>query len=114
MSNEFWKEVESLLDKSEPEPIEYRLHYNDAGDIYQCTLMEHPENTQYLVVEKSVYDRYFDYIVVEGNLKKIVRDSGYRVQLQKSDTGYKVVKGHASVIVEDDYHEVEYYEYRKD
>ena len=112
MSNEFWSEFESLLDNHEPEPIEYRLHYNDAGDIQMCTMQKHPENTQYLVVAKEEYEQYQDYRVVEGKLKKIIRDNGYHVQLQKSDKGYKTVKGHAGIILEEDYPEVEYYEYR--
>jgi hypothetical protein len=113
MSNEFWTEFESLLDKSEPESIEYRLHYTDGGDIYACTMQQHPENTNYVVVIKPEYDKYFEYAVVEGKLKRIVSDSGYHVQLQKSDRGFKTVKGHASLLIEDEeYTEVEYYEYR--
>lgn len=112
MSNEFWAEFEKLLDKREPVKLEYRVHYNDGGQIYLCTMQEHPENTNYLVVTKEEYDRYFDYYVVENQLKKIDRDAGYRVQLRKSQTGYKTVKGHASLILEEDYPEVEYYEYR--
>jgi hypothetical protein len=112
MSNEFWDEFESLLDKSEPEPIEYRVHYNTAGEIYLCTMQEHPQDTVYLVVTKAEYDRYYDYYVVEKHLKKKIRDAGYHVQLRKSDKGYPTVKGHANIILEEEYPEVEYYEYR--
>lgn len=113
MSNEFWDEFERLLDKREPEAVEYRVHYNDSGEIYQCTMQNHPVDTNYLVVSKGEYDRYFDYYVVENTLKKIVRDSGYHVQLQKSETGYKTVRGHAGLLLEDEiYPDVEYYEYR--
>ena len=113
MSNEFWAEFESLLDKSKPEPIEYRVHYNTAGEIYLCTMQQHPADTAYLVVTKNEYDEYFHYCVEEGQLKRILQDSGYRVQLQKSTTGFKVVKDHAGLLVEDeDWDNVEYYEYR--
>jgi hypothetical protein len=113
MSKEFWAEFATLLDKREPEALEYRLHYNDGGEIYLCTMQNHPTNTQYIVVTKDVYDMYYDYYVVEGHLKKIVRNSGYRVQLQKSDDGFKVVKGHAGIILNDEeYTNVEYYEYK--
>ena len=112
MNKEFWDEVESLLSKRDQEAIEYRLHYNDRG-IYLCTMQNHPVDTQYLVVTKDEYERYFDYCVVEGKLKKIVHDAGYRVQLQKSNTGYRVVKGHAGLILEDEeYPDIEHYEYR--
>jgi hypothetical protein len=46
-------------------------------------------------------------------LKRIVRDSGYHVQLQKSDSGYKTVKGHANILLEEDEtHPHEYFKYR--
>lgn len=113
MNDEFWAEFEQLLDKRDQEAIEYRVHYNDSGEIYLCTMQNHPVDTDYIVVTKDEYDRYFDYYIVEGKLVKIVRDSGYRVQLQKSDNGYKTVKGHAGLILEDEeYPEIEYYEYR--
>jgi hypothetical protein len=113
MSNEFWEEFNRLLDRSEPEPIEYRLHYTETGAIYLGTMQQHPTDTTYLVVTKDEYDRYFDYQVVAGALKRIVHDAGYHVQLQKSNSGYKTVKGHAGLLLEDDeYPDIEYYEYR--
>jgi len=115
MSNEFWAEFESLLDKTIPEAIEYRVHYNEQGEIYLCTMQNHPLDTDYLVVTRAEYERYFDYCVVDAKLKKIDRDAVYRVQLRKSNTGYKTVKHHASLLIEDEeYPDVEYYEYRKD
>lgn len=113
MSNDFWQEFESLLDKRDREAVEYRLHYNDGGEIYLCTMQNHPVDTKYIVVTKDEYDHYFHYRVVEGRLKRIVHDGGYHVQLQPSAAGYKTVKGHASLLLEDEeYPNVEYYEYR--
>ena len=63
---------------------------------------------------ENEYDRYFDYRVVDAKLKKVDRDAVYRVQLQKSTAGFLVAKGHASLLVEDDYEDTEHYEYRKD
>ena len=77
-------------------------------------MQNHPVDTDYLVVTRDEYDRYFDYRVVDAKLKKIDRDAVYRVQLRKSNSGYRVANGHASLVVEDDYPDVEYYEYRKD
>jgi hypothetical protein len=115
MSNEFWAEFETLLDKTIPEAIEYRVHYNEQGEIYLCTMQSHPVDTDYLVVTREEYDRYFDYRVVDAKLKKIDRDAGYRVQLRQSNSGYKTVKNHASLLIEDkEYPDTEYYEYRKD
>lgn len=114
MSNEFWAEVETLLDRTTPEAIEYRVHYNEQGEIYLCTMQNHPVDTTYLVVTREEYDRYFDYRVVDAKLKKVEHDAVYRVQLQKSTAGFLVAKGHASLLVEDDYEDTEHYEYRKD
>jgi hypothetical protein len=111
MSNEFWVEVESLLDKTIPEAIEYRVHYNEQGEIYLCTMQNHPVDTTYLVVSQDEYNRYYHYKVVKGKLVHIAHDSKYRVQLHKSSTGFRVAAGHAGLVVEDDYSDVEYYEY---
>lgn len=110
-NTEFLKAV-SLLENIIAEPIEYRLHYNEHGEIYLCSMQQHPENTQYLVVTEQEYQRYFDYIVVKGKLKLIDRSIGFRVQLKPSNTGYAVVRNHASVLLEpgETYEDIEYYD----
>jgi hypothetical protein len=114
MSNEFWDEVASLVTCTPAEPIEYRLHYTETGDIYMCTMQDHPAGTAYVTVSRSEYERYFDYQVVGGQLKKIERDAGHRVKLQRSDQGYRVVQNHAGLLLlpDEDYNNTEYYEYR--
>lgn len=96
-----------------PEPIEYRLHYNDNGDIVLCTMQQHPDNTSYIVVDRETYDNYFKYQIINKKLKKIDRNPDYSVQLKKSDTGVRVVKNNASIILAntEDCDTVEYYEY---
>ena len=72
-------------------------------------MQDHPEGN-YLIVTKAEYDTYFLYTVVKGKLKKIDYDAGYRVQLTKSTQGFKVVRGHAGLLIEDEtYTDVEYY-----
>jgi hypothetical protein len=95
------------------EPIEYRIHY-DGNNITMCTMQNHPENTQYLIVDKETYDNYFSYIIINGTLKKIDINPGYSVQLVKSTQGYKTVKNHAGILLENDetYTNTEYYEFR--
>ena len=97
-----------------PEPIEYRVHYDDTGKITMCTMQQHPENTKYLVVEKDVYDNASRYYVnLERNrLEKIALDLGISVKLKKSDQGYAVVKNHAGLILEknEKYPTIEYYD----
>jgi hypothetical protein len=112
----FWAEVESLTVPVKPLVLEYRLHYNDIGDIIMCTSLEadHPKSTQYVVATKEQYDRYFDYIIVDGTLKKIDRDPRYNVRLIKSNSGFQVVKNHAGLLLEntETFEDTEYYAYR--
>jgi hypothetical protein len=95
---------------------EYRLHYNDAGEIVMCTNLsvDHPESTQYIVATKEQYDRYFDYFVDNGKLKKINKDAEYSVRLCKAEVGFRVVKNHAGVLLEntETFKDTEYYGYR--
>jgi hypothetical protein len=113
---DFWKEVERLTVPVKPLVLEYRLHYNDVGDIVMCTSLDtdHPNSTQYVVVTKEQYDRYFDYIIVDGALKKIDRDPTYNVRLIKSNSGFLVAKNHAGLLLEntETFKDTEYYGYR--
>lgn len=102
----------AALPKIVQEPTEYRIHYNNIGEIYMCTMQQHPADTTYLVVTKEEYDNYFRYTVAEGKLKKIDTNPGYRIQLKKSTTGYQVVKDHAGLVLEsgETYANTEYYD----
>lgn len=97
-----------------PEPIEYRIHYDDTGRITMCSMQQHPTDTQYLVVDRDLYDHYYQYKVnvQRKRLEKIAIDLGIRVKLKKSDSGYPVVKNHAGLIVESNepYKDIEYYD----
>jgi len=102
----------SLIEDIVVEPVEYRIHYDSAGNITMCTMQDHPTETDYIVVSKEEYDNYYQYTVVDAKLKKIDRDLGSSVQLTKSDSGYQVVKNHAGIVVESGeiYAETEYYD----
>ena len=97
-----------------PESIEYRLHYDDSGKIISCSQQNHPEDTQYLVVDQETYANYMKYSVdvKKKQLKKVVIDPGVSVQLKRSSQGYRVVNNHAGIILTDDeeYENVEYYD----
>ena len=109
MNNEFWREVENLLKPITPVVLEYRFYYNEEGDITSCSMQNHAEGN-YIVVTQDEYKHYFQYQVIKGQLKKIEHDAGYRVQLTKSTQGFKVVLGHAGLLIEDEtYTDVEYY-----
>jgi len=97
------------------EPLEYRFHYDEVGNIIMCSMQQHPENTQYLIVDRETYYKYYDYYVnvSKKRIEKIDRNTGISVKLKKSDHGYAVVKNHAGLIIEADeeYLDIEYYDY---
>jgi hypothetical protein len=107
---DYWADVKSF----EPIVLEYRLHYNNDGNIVQCTMIQHPESTQYIVVDRNTYDNYFRYRIANGKLILITQDSVYHVKLTQSTVGFPVVKNHANLLLEVDetYKEIEYYDHR--
>lgn len=92
--------------------LEYRLHYDDQGNITMCTMQQHPDATQYIVVTKEEYHNYYRYRIENKKLKFVDTGSNYSVQLKKSDSGYLVVKNHAGLILEPDetFGDTEYYD----
>jgi hypothetical protein len=107
----FWDEFNTLLNDNKPKELEYRLHYNNIGEIISCSMQDHPDTNQYVVVTKDEYDRYFEYRVFNSRIKKIEGDSRYSVKLQKSTQGYSVVKNNAGLLIEptEEYQDIEYY-----
>jgi hypothetical protein len=93
------------------EAFEYRLHYDNSGHVYLQTQQNHPEDTQYIVVDETVYFDNNDYKIVDGKPKIIDLPTGYRVQLKSSNKGYCVIKNHAGILLEKEtYNNVEFYE----
>jgi hypothetical protein len=114
-----WQEEFDAAMKSfgikEPESVEYRFHYNEFGHITMCSMQNHPENTEYVVVNKEQYNDYAKY-AVDIKTKKlkvvVVLNPGVSVQLKRSTKGWRSVKYHAGIVLEDneDYVPVEYYD----
>jgi hypothetical protein len=114
-AEKFWQEVNALVTPVNVPDLEYHWHYDDSGQIYACSMMDHPESESYVIVDKKIYDRYFDYVVVQGRPVKVLSDAGHRVRLKKStDGGVPVVAGHAALILEstESHTDIEYYAYR--
>lgn len=111
--NEEFAKALAELGSTESKSIEYRLHYNDQGDITMCSMLDHPISDNYLIVDQLTYDTYFKYRVnvSKKSLEKIASNLGVSVKLKKSDYGYKVVKNHAGLLIEEteEYNEIEYY-----
>lgn len=116
MSNEseFLEEVRRLLVVTPDPVIEYRLHYDDSGDIIMCSMQHHPESNNYVVTDKKTYEMYFRYRVVKGKLELIKHDHGLMSSLIKSTNGFRVVRDHAALLVESNetYNNTEYYDSR--
>jgi len=69
----------------------------------------HPAGN-YIVISKEQYERpNYNCRVVKGQLK-FDTEHQFRVQLKKSDTGVPVVRGHANLVADDEYPEIEYYD----
>ena len=113
---DFWQEFASLVVQPTTPKIEYRLYYNEFGEITlgTNTVNDSMPTGDFLVVTEDEYTHYYQYKVVKGKLKVIAKDPGYVVQLEKATTGYTVVANHASLLLEssDEYNDVEYYDKR--
>lgn len=108
MSND-WDNFDSLIKPIPNQDLEYRIYYNEDGDITSCSMQNHAPGN-YIVVTREEYEHYFHYQIIKGKLVKIDHDALYRVQLTKSTQGFPVVKGHAGILIEDEeYTDREYY-----
>jgi len=114
-----WQEEFDLAMKSfgliEPEPVEYRFHYDEFGHIIMCSMQNHPKDTEYVVVNKEQYDNYYKY-AVDTKTKKlkivVASNPGVSVQLKRSTKGWRSIKYHAGIVLEnhEDYSPIEYYD----
>jgi hypothetical protein len=95
---------------------EYRIYYeNETGRIKGLAHDNYPDWGEYIVVNKHEYENYFRYYVKNGKLEPVVIEQSYSNLLKKSNSGYKVVKNNANILVEDneEYSDIEYYDYIK-
>jgi len=102
--------LQQLEQTADPEP-EYRFYYDETGRIVNCSMFNHPESGNYLIVTKEEYDNYTRYEVKNNKLSVIKTPNRILSALVKSSSGFKTVKGHAALLVEDseNYDPVEYY-----
>lgn len=118
MDPEFLKALELVAeyDRQRPKPItEYRLYYNDQGEITGYCETGHPPDTQYIVLDNP--DQYFkqnthQLRVVDGVLVTIEKTHKTTGLLTKSTTGQPVVAGMATIAImpNEHYDKVEYYD----
>ena len=84
-----------------PDPIiEYRIYYDNQGNIIECSMQNHREGNDYIVVNKNEYDNYFRYTIKDKKLVLIEIDRKYNKPMKKTDQGFVTVKNHAGLLLE--------------
>lgn len=98
---------------------EYRWYYNELGHITStCTTPEDAEmygfTGKYIIVDETMFSDWIKYEIVNDKPRLIRHDNGQRRQLEKSETGFAVVKNNAALLLEDDdtFEDKEHYDYR--
>ena len=115
---EFAKAFELVAEYDRQRPViikEYRLYYNNDGTTIGLWETDHPMGDNYIVLDDpDVFHRTPTNLlqVVNKELKVLDPTPIYRVKLVKADSGQRVVKGHAALVLvpEEEYPEIEYYD----
>ena len=120
MNNDMWAEVARLVaeyDAQRPKIIkEYRLYYNSDGTIIGLWESDHPAGNNYIVLaDPGMFYSANTLLLRVQNKKLILLDprEPARTRLKKNNNiGFRVVKGHAALVLEqnEEYSEVEYYD----
>lgn len=115
----FWSEVNELLQQNQTDdPVnEYRIYYDESGEItdrisvvINRPLPELPADS-YIIVDREQYNHSENMQVKSGILVKKDRSIDVKTGLSKSNTGYKVVKNNAALLLDDDdYQDTEHYD----
>ena len=109
---EFLKAVNNILEVQVVE--EYRAYYDEDGWITGFTASGFPEGDNWIHIDRELYitHNWRDLKLVDGKIVHVPPTYYHYFPLTKSDKGVKVVKYHASVVVEphEEYNEVEYYD----
>lgn len=119
MNNNIWDEVIRLVaeyDSQRPNVVkEYRLYYNTDGTIIGLWESGHPNGNNYIVLEDpGLFYSSNTLLLRVRNKKLIVLDprEPLKTRLKKSNCGFRVVKGHAAIILEhnETHANIEYYD----
>lgn len=119
MSDNIWEEVARLVaDYDATRPVivkEYRLYYNPDGTIVGLWEMDHPDGDNYIVLDDpGMFNSSNTHLLRVQNKKLVVLDprAPLKTRIKRSNQGFRVVQGHAALIVENNeiYSEIEYYD----
>jgi hypothetical protein len=101
---------DELYQQFPEQQIEYRLYYDDSGHPVAMASHDYPQG-RYVVITREQYDNPNYNVRVKNGAIVVDTSDHFHVQLHKSNTGVAVVRGHASIVLENDhYEEVEYYD----
>jgi hypothetical protein len=108
-----------LLVQPKPVQIEFRWYYDNNGTIYStCNNLAEIEmynlTGEYIIVDESIFYDFVKYRVVGGKPELITNPNKQRVQLEKGNPGYQVVKNNAALLLEsgEDHMDTEQYGYK--
>lgn len=114
--DDFWAEVAKLLVVTPDPVVEYRWYYDTDGNITQMAMQApYPDDDCYIIVDKTHYDNYIKYKVVDQKPALISNPSNIKIPFVKSDKGFRVVKNNAALLLlpEETFTNIEYYEPRR-
>jgi hypothetical protein len=109
-------ELAEEMERQRPRLVkEYRLYYNEDGSIIGLWESSHPDGDNYVVIDDpDIFHRTNTNLlkVVNGELKIIDPSSINIRRLYKSNSGQRVVQGHAAVALglDEEFLEIEYYD----
>ena len=111
---EFLKAFENIEAVEQVDDL--RAYYDSEGKIWTFAASSYPQGDQWIAIDRTLYETHeWQWLwVADGKIIERRPNYNYYFPLTRSDKGVKVVKYHASVVVEshEEYQEVEYYERR--
>lgn len=115
---EFVKAFELVAEYDQQRPVvlkEYRLYYNDDGTTIGLWETDHPDGDNYIILDDpDIFHRTSTNLlqVVNQQLKILDTTPVYRVKLTKADSGHRVVRGQAALVLmpDEEYSDIEYYD----
>jgi hypothetical protein len=118
MSPEFLEALELVkqFDQTRPkQTVEYRLYYNQDGEVTMYCEVDHPDTGNYIVIDHpDIFFKNNSSLMRVINGKLIILSSHMPVcgRLTKSNSGQRVVKGMAAIALtaDEQYQHVEHYD----
>jgi hypothetical protein len=103
----FWQAV-TQHDWAEPEiPLEFRIYYNDQGDIICYSMEDIPGN--YIVTDQHTFNQFrTDLKVRDGKLIKITQSASWKLVPSES-AEYACAASDITVVVPQDYNNKKYW-----